>query len=59
MPINMSYCRFENTLLALQECSVAISDAGSFDNLLTELNEDEAIFARRLLLLCQQMSEHI
>ena len=42
---NMSYCRFENTLIALQDCSRVVQDAlldgVSFEELADELGADE------------------
>lgn len=40
MPMNMSYCRFENTLAALRECDAALAE--SCDPL-SELSDSERI----------------
>ena len=53
MPMNMSYCRFENTLKALQKCAEALAD---IDYDLNELSSDENYAARQLLRLCQQIT---
>jgi hypothetical protein len=49
MATNMSYCRFQNTLLALQECADAMDDA--------ELSEQEALARACLLKLCRQLAD--
>ena len=51
---NMSYCRFENTLEALQECSVELHEN---PNLVNELGSDEQKAAKRLLRLCRQLAD--
>lgn len=43
---NMSYCRFQNTLEALQECA---------DHLEDELSEEEDEARHELLNLCEEM----
>ena len=42
---NMSYCRFENTEIALNECLNALDEAIDGEN---ELSEDEYMACRRL-----------
>lgn len=44
---NMSYCRFHNTLLALQDCAEHIEDE--------DLSEAEAECRDRLIKLCQEI----
>lgn len=51
MPINMSYCRFRNTLAALRECRDALDE---YDE--TDRSEEEASALRKLLILCQQLA---
>ena len=53
--MNMSYCRFENTLTALRECSAALADSGPdpFDG----LSDDERKAAKRLMKLCREMAD--
>ena len=53
MGMNMSYCRFQNTLEALRECSEALS--GSNDPV-AELSEEEQKAARRLFKLCGELA---
>ena len=53
---NMSYCRFENTLRALQECDAALREGKLFDPL-AELSDSERLAAKALLLLCEEMAE--
>ena len=54
MSINMSYCRFQNTLLALQECRDALAETGlePFE----ELSDDERKAAKKLMKLCGEMA---
>jgi len=52
MPMNMSYCRFENTLAALRECNEALADIMNLD----DLTESEARAARRLVKLCTSIA---
>jgi hypothetical protein len=52
MPMNMSYCRFENTLAALRECNEALADVMSLD----DLPESEARAARKLVKLCASIA---
>lgn len=56
MPINMRYCRFENTLKALQECSNDLAMAED-DDPLKALSEDEQKAARRLFRLCRLIAD--
>lgn len=44
--MNMSYCRFENTVQDLQDC---------YDNLLDDLSEREARARRQLIELCRDI----
>jgi len=53
--INMSYCRFENTLAALRECSQTLEDKGP--DPLAQLSRDEAQAARKLFELCADLAE--
>lgn len=54
MSINMSYCRFQNTLLALEECRDALEDAGP--DPFEELSNDERKAAKKLMKLCGEMA---
>lgn len=47
--INMGYCRFQNTLLALQEC-----DDNMFDD---ELSVEEERARKRLIALCAKIAD--
>lgn len=47
---NMSYCRFENTLRDLEDCSEHLDD--------TDLNEYEARARKKLIELCREIAEH-
>lgn len=49
--VNMSYCRFENTLIDLYDCVDHLSDS---DN---EMNESEVESRERLLNLCILIAE--
>ena len=55
MAMNMSYCRFENTLAALRECDEAMAESA---NPLDELSESERKAAKRLLKLCREMADN-
>ncbi len=55
MPINMSYCRFENTLVALRECSDAL--ASGEDEPFRGLSENEQMAAKKLIRLCQLIAD--
>lgn len=46
---NMSYCRFENTLSALQDCNYHFLD--------DDLSSSEAAARKRLLELCREIAE--
>ena len=56
MAMNMSYCRFENTLAALRECDEAMAE--SVHDPLDELSESERKAAKRLLKLCREMADN-
>ena len=53
MPMNMSYCRFQNTLEALQECLDALDEIGYDIGL---LDSDERRAAKKIAHLCQQFA---
>jgi hypothetical protein len=55
MPMNMSYCRFRNTLIALRECEESFSD--TMNNPLDELSEDEKKAAKSLIKLCRRFAD--
>ena len=48
---NMSYCRFQNTLSDLRDCSENLRDG--------DLSMEEASARRQLLELCMQMLEEV
>ena len=51
MPINMSHCRFRNTLEALRECRETVEETcGEYPS------DEEREAARRLFWLCAQMA---
>ena len=54
--MNMSYCRFRNTLQDLNECYSAMVDPYDEDGE-TELSRDEARAKEELLLLCSRIVE--
>ena len=54
MPMNMSYCRFQNTLKSLQECVEALDEI-DFD--IEKLDSDERHAALHLAYLCQQFAD--
>ena len=47
---NMGYCRFENTYNDLLDCEIALMDE-------TSLSDSEISYAKKLLLLCQELVE--
>jgi len=51
MPINMSHCRFRNTLEALQECRDTLAETGG-----EYPSDEEREAARRLFLLCAKLA---
>ena len=48
--MNMSYCRFQNTVLDLADCMDALEEI-NYD--LTKLSADEEQAARRLIEICK------
>lgn len=56
MAMNMGYCRFENTFMALKECEEALGDIGWN---LDELSEAERKSAVKLLDLCQDLASNL
>ncbi len=50
MPINMSHCRFRNTLEALQECRDTLNETGG-----EYLSGEEREAALKLFWLCAQL----
>lgn len=55
MPINMAYCRFQNTLAALRECMDALSDTGA--DPFAHLSEDEREAAELLVERCRWFAD--
>lgn len=51
--MNMSYCRFQNTVLDLADCLRALEE---IDFNISELSEDEAKAACRLIEICQEIA---
>ena len=51
---NMSYCRFQNTLRDLRDCSEALEE---IDGNLAELSKDEARAANDLIELCRLIAD--
>lgn len=51
--MNMSYCRFRNTVIDLTDCLDAL---GEVDYDLTKLSADEEKAARRLIEICQEIA---
>ena len=56
MAMNMSYCRFENTLAALRECYNALAESDS-QNPIDDLSDDDKKAAKRLLRVCREMAD--
>ena len=51
--MNMSYCRFQNTVIDLADCLLALEE---IDFNISELSEDEAKAACRLIEICQEVA---
>ena len=51
---NMSYCRFQNTLMVLHECVRALNDMGDYER---ELSGDELKACKQLIKLCKQIAD--
>ena len=51
--MNMSYCRFQNTVLDLADCLRALEE---IDFNISELSEAEAKAACRLIEICQEIA---
>ena len=51
--MNMSYCRFQNTVIDLADCMDALEE---IDYDLTKLSADEEQAARRLIEICQEIA---
>ena len=56
MKMNMSYCRFQNTLEALQECVDALDE---IDYDIEKLSSDEGRAAKQLARLCWQFASDV
>ena len=56
MPMNMSYCRFQNTLKALRECVDALDE---IDYDVEKLCSDERRAAKQLARLCWQFASDL
>lgn len=54
--MNMSYCRFENTLAALRECSDELYGHNALEDALKAMSEHERKCAIRLLRLCRDLA---
>jgi hypothetical protein len=55
---NMSYCRFQNTLLDLQDCVEKMYDFNSLEDAQNELSPDEFRAFLRMLKVCKQITEN-
>ena len=49
----MSYCRFQNTYPDLLDCYRALKEAGSVEELMSELSTSESTYAQQLFDLCK------
>lgn len=52
----MSYCRFQNTLLDLQDCEGALQEGFNTED--TELSHEEKRAMKNLIELCREISEN-
>ena len=55
----MSYCRFENTYPDLLDCYRALKEAGSVEELMSELSISESTYAQQLFDLCKTIAARI
>ena len=53
--VNMSYCRFENTVKALEECLEDLYDKGGVEAVEEDASQYEKEHIRGLIELCQQV----
>ena len=53
---NMSYCRFENTYLDLQDCNDALAELQCLEQAKEELSASEYRYMERLVKLCADIS---
>jgi hypothetical protein len=54
---NMSYCRFRNTLLDLQDCQENLFD--EYGNTPSDLSKDEERARKQLIELCKEIAQDI
>lgn len=54
---NMSYVRFQNTLIDLRDCMEAAEYSNTAEELFESLSEEEAKAAKQLLKLCRQFAD--
>ena len=52
--MNMSYCRFRNTLLALEDCKDTMSEEMYEEE---KLSQEEEIAKKNLIKICQEIAE--
>lgn len=52
---NMSYARFQNTSMDLNDCFSAMEDFDTMEDFLNSLSDDEKRAAGRLLKLCEKI----
>ena len=59
---NMSYCRFQNTFLDLQDCvnqlGEALDEGLTYDEFFNELSENEQYYFKRLLTRAQDLVQY-
>ncbi len=54
---NMSYCRFENTVIDLQDCVDALNDGGDPENVMRNLKNTEFTKLEYMLELAKELVE--
>lgn len=54
---NMAYCRFQNTLKALDECKNELDDAGDQRKFFEELSTEERAALKSMFEVCREMVE--
>ena len=55
---NMSYCRFENTYNALQDCMEALDNEGGITGVEEDANDNEKLYVRRLVEFCREIADN-
>lgn len=52
---NMSYCRFQNTVIDLQDCYDALEEMGDDEEMIEDLSSEELRAKKKLIQLCEDI----